>query len=218
MITVVLNSCGRLDLLQRTLASFNSFNTYPVKEFIIVDDSGSEDIHNKLRQEYSSHYTLVLEPHRGLIPCVDDGCSRVKTEYFFKLEEDWEFYQSGFIERSMNVLASRSDIMHVWLRDQRDTNAHPIEPELYSANGVGYKMLALNFLGQWNGFTFNPSVWRLSDYKKLAPFEQIAGSGNMGTQEMNIGYWYYKLFGYRAAILFEGYVKHIGWGRRSYTI
>jgi hypothetical protein len=216
MITVVINSCGRLDLLRRTLASFNAFNTFPVTETILVDDSGDPGIHDKLRKEYPD-FTFVLKEHRGLIPCVDDGFSRVTTEYFFRLEEDWEFYRGGFIQKSINVLIARPDVINVWLRDQQDTNGHPVEPVIYNAGNVLYKIMATGYLGEWHGFTLNPSVWRFADYKKLAPFVNVAGSGNMGTQEMNIGYWYYKL-GYRGAILNDGHVKHIGWGRRSYTV
>lgn len=216
MVTLVINSCGRLDLLDRTMASFNKFNTFPIAETILVDDSGDPAIHDLLRQNYPD-FTLILERHRGLIPCVDDAFSRVKTPYLFKIEEDWEFYKKGFIEKSMKILKAYSDILLVWLRDRSDTNAHPVEDKLMEVNGVTFSLLSLNFRNEWHGFTFNPSLWRVEDYKRLAPFENIAGEGNMGMQEMNIGYWYMKL-GYRAVILKDGYVKHIGWGRRSYSV
>lgn len=216
MITVVLNSCGRFDLLERTLASFNAFNSYPVSEIIIIDDSGDAEMHRKLREHYG-HYTLVIEPHRGLIPCIDDGFSRVKTEFVFKLEDDWEFYRGGFIEKSIKILNARPEVLNVWLRERNDTNGHPIEPGYQQGGGIVFSYVALNFMGQWHGFTFNPSVWRVSDYKKLAPFSAICGEGNMGTQEMNIGQWYH-LFGYRGVIMREGYVRHIGWNRRSYSV
>jgi hypothetical protein len=199
------------------MASFNAFNTFPVKEVIIVDDSGKQDIHKQLQDTYPD-YTLILKEHRGLIPCIDDAFSRITTKYLFKMEDDWEFYRASFIERSIKVLEARPDVMHIWLRNRQDTNAHPIEPLLHNASDVAYSMVTQNFLGQWHGFTFNPSVWRLADYKKLAPFTDICGKGNMGTQEMNIGYWYHEIYNARAAILNEGYVKHIGWGRRSFEV
>ena len=37
-VTVVITSCGRLDLLDKTLSSFMEFNTYPIEKFIIIDD------------------------------------------------------------------------------------------------------------------------------------------------------------------------------------
>lgn len=36
-VSVVLTSCGRPDLLIRTLDSFFRFNTYPVSQFIVVE-------------------------------------------------------------------------------------------------------------------------------------------------------------------------------------
>lgn len=181
-----------------------------------MDDSGDPEVHRKLREDYG-HFTLILEPHRGLIACVDAGFQAAKTDYIFKTEDDWEFYQSGFIERSIKIMEARPDIAHVWLRERDDTNGHPIEPGFLNGNGIMYSLLAQNYLQQWHGFTFNPSVWRKEDYLKLAPFSNICGQGNMGTQEMNIGFWYHK-FGYRAAIMKDGYVRHIGWGRRSYAV
>jgi hypothetical protein len=216
MVTLVINSCGRLDLLERSIASFEQYNTFPITETILVDDSGDENIHKQIREKYS-RFTLVLEPHRGLVPCVDAAFSRVKTQYMFKTEDDWEFYRSGFIERSIEILELLPDVMHVWLRERNDTNGHPVEPGIKNAGSVPYYVISQGFLGTWHGFTFNPSLWRKSDYDIFAPFVNIAGSGNMGTQEMNIGEWYYRI-GKRAVILHSGYVKHIGWGRRSYAV
>jgi hypothetical protein len=218
MITLVINSCARLDLLDRTIESFNKFNSVPdlIKHRIIVDDSGNEAVHEQLRQKYKD-YTLLLKEHRGLIPCVDDAFQKVQTPYAFKIEDDWEFYRAGFIEKSLRILQTREDILHIWLRALDDTNGHPVENQLLSIGGVACKMIELNFNNEWHGFTFNPSLWRMSDYYKLCPFNLFCGAGNYGTQEMNLGHWYMKL-GYRSVILPEGYVRHTGWGRRTFEV
>jgi glycosyltransferase involved in cell wall biosynthesis len=216
MISVIINSCGRLDLLERSIASFQAFNTFPIDEYILVDDSGDNEIHQRIRDRYSS-MKLILKEHRGLISCVDDAFSQASGDWLFKTEDDWEFYKHGFIERSMDILARVPNILHVWLREQNDTNGHPVEPKLYSAGSTSYRLVSDNFRDEWHGFTFNPSLWRACDYKLMAPFSKIAGDGNMGTQEMTIGQWYHKL-GYRGAILTSGCVRHIGWGRRSYSV
>ena len=39
-VTVVLTSCNRPDLLEKTLDSFFKYNTYPITTFNIIDDSG----------------------------------------------------------------------------------------------------------------------------------------------------------------------------------
>lgn len=38
-VTLVITSCGRFDLLKRTLDSFFEKNTYPIKKIIITEDS-----------------------------------------------------------------------------------------------------------------------------------------------------------------------------------
>ena len=38
-VSLVVTSCGRFDLLERTLDSFFKYNTYPIKEVIITEDS-----------------------------------------------------------------------------------------------------------------------------------------------------------------------------------
>ena len=38
-ISFVLTSCGRTDLLDRTLESFFNFNNFPIEEFYLTEDS-----------------------------------------------------------------------------------------------------------------------------------------------------------------------------------
>jgi glycosyltransferase involved in cell wall biosynthesis len=208
-ISLLINSCGRLDLLDKTISSFYKFNTYPIDEVVLVDDSGNSAIHDMLIKKYPD-FNFILKRHRGLIPCIDDGFQNCRNEWVFKLEDDWLFFKHGFIEKSMVLLEHHPIIQLVWLRERFDTNTHPVEKELFETDGVSYSFMRTNIDG-WHGFTFNPSLWRMSDYKKLAPFIDIAGPEHlhMATKEMNIGQWYYNL-GYRAVILSEGYCSHIG--------
>lgn len=51
-VTVVLTSCNRQDLLERTLDSFFLHNTYPIREFIVIEDGdGSKNDHLRSRYE-----------------------------------------------------------------------------------------------------------------------------------------------------------------------
>lgn len=43
-VTLFITSCGRPELLKRTLESFVKFNTYPIKEAILCEDSGIPNI------------------------------------------------------------------------------------------------------------------------------------------------------------------------------
>ena len=109
-VTVVLTSCGRLDLLSKTIKSFNKYNTYPISKFIIVDDSGDESIHEQadkllpaLLEQYD-HFVIFNNKRQGQIKSIDDAYSLVKTPYIFHLEDDWEFYKHSFIEHSFKLM------------------------------------------------------------------------------------------------------------------
>lgn len=43
-VTLFITSCGRPELLKRTLESFVKFNTYPIKEAVLCEDSGIPNI------------------------------------------------------------------------------------------------------------------------------------------------------------------------------
>jgi len=221
MITVVLTSCGRLDLLKRALESFYKFNATPISEFIIVDDSGNKDVHNELRRLYSN-YTLILEPtNRGQIVCIDDAYSRVKTSYIFHLEDDFEFCKYGFIEDSMAILEQNDKIITVWLWGVKNTS-HPVEDGIYKAGNIEYRLLCTNVPTPsrdgyhfFHGFTWTPGLRRLADYKLVAPFTNIVKPETFFRRfETLVGMAYFKM-NYRGAILIEPYLFHIGSGRST---
>ncbi len=102
----------------------------------------------------------------------------------------------------------------VWLRAWTDTNAHPIA---YQAEDGSLGIMASGFAEVWHGFTFNPSLRRLSDYRRLGSFARHwveAYPGEVGANfEAGASVFYHQL-GFRAAILDNaGYVRHIGYGR-----
>lgn len=215
MITVVMTSCGRLDLLKRTMDSFLKFNTYPISEFIIVEDSCKLDVINEIKRLYPFVNLIVNEKNIGQVASIDKGYSFVKTPYIFHLEDDWEFYRDHFIEKSLAILEYDKKIMQVWLRELYDTNTHPVESEICYLKDIIYRYLQTNALGgNWHGFTWNPGLRRLSDYKLVAPFSAIREDGDFNAlTECHVGQKFFEL-GFRAVILEQGYVKHIGYGKQ----
>ena len=210
MITFVLISCGRLDLLKKTVDSFLKFNTYPITEFILVDDSGDTDIHDSIRAMYPD-WTLVFESHRGQIVCIDDAYSRVKTPYIFHCEDDWEFIRGGFIEPSLEVLKYNNWIMQVAICN---THNHPVIPDVYNSNGVDFRMVDDTPDNRWHGFSFNPALRNIAHWNKVGPFMDIGDYEPTGIKEAVIGEALYQ-FGYRVAILNDSYCNHTGYGRHK---
>jgi hypothetical protein len=212
-VTVVLTSCGRYDLLERTLESFGSFNTYPGIAQIIVVEDGAGDPSEVCKRHGAS---LVRTGARlGQARCIDIGYQQVSTPFIFHMEDDWEFYKHGFIERSKLFLEQDPSTLLVWLRAWTDTNGHPLS---FKARDGSMGVLAAGYDGCWNGFTFNPGLRRKSDYDligsfaahKLANYPWAPG----GAHEAAASVFYFQL-GFRAVILDEGgYVRHIGWKRQ----
>jgi hypothetical protein len=218
LVSVVLTSCGRIEELQRTIETFNQFNTFPIHEFIICEDSGNRSMHYEVKKLYPD-YTLILHKHNvGLVANIDSGYENVKTPFVFHCEDDWEFNRSGFIEKSLEILLLYPKIMQVWLRALNDTNGHPVEETFYKAGNTDFLLMGLNAGGGgWHGFSWNPGLRRISDYELIAPFNNIAPNLKAGEREMIIGLEFHRL-GFRAATLTEGYCFHIGFKPKNYTL
>lgn len=223
-VTVVLTACNRADLLEKTLDSFFNTNTYPIDRFIIIDDGmefGCNDfVHSK---QYGVPIEVIYnDPKLFQIKSIDRAYSMVTTPFIFHMEEDWEFLRPGYIELSKNTLLLDDNILQVWLRGLDDmTLQHPVLPDVYavevSPNNEVY-MHVVQYSGMWNGFSFNPGLKRLSDWKALpsgydglpryTPTEQSGGV----TLESDVSI-YYGQQGRIAMRTVDSYVRHIGWGR-----
>jgi len=202
-VTLVLTSCGRPDLLERTLESFYRYNTYPIQEAIIVED-GPE---HRPKFPIPNLKYLVNGVREGQVVSIDKAYAEVGTPYIFHCEDDWEFFKPGFIEASLDVLDRYTNILQVWLRAHLDTNQHPI----VTCEGFDVPILDPDYA--WRGFSWNPGLRRLIDYQRIGGYGRYWQGTNAQTEWM-IGDVYRGL-GYRAAILpdSEGYVRHIGWLR-----
>ena len=211
-VTFVLTSCGRQDLLEMTLDSFLQYNTFPISKYIITEDSGQPGINDHLKDKYAHlDITWIEDPQRrGQLPCIDDAYSRVTTPYIFHCEDDWDFFRPGFIETSLEVLRHMPPVLQVWLRAENDTNGHPLENTLQSLTTatahVEFRAVTLGYRGVWNGFSFNPGLRRLSDYRLLGRYTPYGNEAGLSVA--------YSQLLYRSVILRGGgYVRHLGSGR-----
>jgi hypothetical protein len=215
-VTVVLTSCGRQDLLERTIDSFYAFNTAPIAEFIVIED-GPGHVNAPLTSKYNDRSIrwLATEKRVGQIAAIDYAYAHVHSPYVFHLEDDWEFYRAGFIEKSMIILSVVPDCLQVWIRAVDDTNGHPLVPSSEVANGLRYRRLQFGFKDTWHGFSFNPGLRRMADYLLLGRYSWFTPSKGWAAEALLSAI--YKELGFFAAILTDddgrGYVKHLGWSR-----
>lgn len=213
-VSLVITSCNRFDLLEQTIASFLKFNTYPIAQYIVIEDSHNVEL---LRQTLAKFpeidFTMLDNPTQlGQMKSIERAYSVVTSDYIFHCEDDWEFYRAGFIEDSFEVLDSDEKIVTIWLREQNDTNDHPVEPTLLDCKNspdIQYQLMIVNHQRHanvpWHGFTFNPGLRRLSDYQLLAPIAKYSG-------ERTLAQAYFD-HDFVAAIFPKGYVRHIGYHR-----
>jgi hypothetical protein len=192
-VTLVLTSCGRFDLLARTLSSlYTHVPADAFAEVIIAEDWDRE----------------------GQVRNIDRAYARVKTPYIFHAECDWEFYRSGFVEQSLDILEQNPTILQVWLRAHNDTNGHPL---LYE-NSIGYRtspILDPLWSAGWGGFSWNPGLRRKLDWEQIGGYmRHWQGSDNRTEAHLS---QFYSNRGRVAAIIPEpsGYVRHIGEGRST---
>lgn len=230
-VTVVLTSCGRLDLLEQTLDSFFKFNTYPIQRFLITEDSADIEVFNQcneLNKKYQNKLEFIFNYEKlGQAMSIDTAYQQVSTPYIFHCEEDWEFYQEGFIEDSLRVLSKMPKIVQAWIRPKNDRILNTIGDKIFNINGIKCRaVLPVSFntgdvdedgtpliVQDYMGFSWNPGLKRLSDYKLLGK-----GGYSQFVREHLVDHWY-RDNKYMVVSISEtnndGYVKHIGWNRRA---
>jgi hypothetical protein len=221
-VTAVVTSCGRYDLLKQTLDSFLSFNSYPMERTIVVEDGPDVPLAVRSRYPPGSIEWLATGNRVGQIAAIDHAYARVTSEYVFHLEDDWEFYRPGFIERSLPVLLSDPACLLVWIRSPLDTQGHTVGTTIYCTDGVPWRRMALDYDMNgvmWHGFTFNPGLRRLADYVAIGSYGSHAHFDfRIPWSAENAIAKIYRARGFYAGILCDqdgaGYVRHIGRGRR----
>ena len=169
-ITVTLTSCKRIDLLNQTIASFLNTNTYPIYEYIVInDDPQSKDLVDDACKELVNCRIVHNPVNIGLKKSLDVIFNMVTTNYIFHLEDDWCFeHKNSYVENSLTILEKMPDIHQVWVRHARDI-PHPVSETVLTCDGVEYRDVHNNFNGVWNGYSWNPGLRRKSDYLQMFP-------------------------------------------------
>jgi len=62
-VSLVITSCDRFDLFEKTLESFFKYNTYELNQIIIIEDSGKEEKLNKVLNKFNNINFLTIVNH-----------------------------------------------------------------------------------------------------------------------------------------------------------
>jgi len=207
-ISIVVTSCGRLDLLKQTLATLDEFNTAPIRAVFITEDSGDPAVENCLPEHWRPRTRcFVNQPRLGQIKSIDLAYGHVDTPWIFHCEDDWAFYRPGFIEDSLTLLQADTQALQVWLRSYaHDLAVHSPYVRLghrQTVQGIPcYKVESDK--ADWQGFSFNPGLRRLADYLPFAPYAAFSGEKELSKR--------YAAEGRYALILENDAVLHTGFG------
>ena len=175
-VTFVLTSCGRFDLLGETLASFFRVNRAPVARYVLIEDSGDESVRDVVAKHAPEFDILVNKDRLGQLRSIDRAYETVRTPFIFHCEDDWRFLRGGFIEESLRVLKNRPEVSAVLSRRTGQQKNHD---RLYDASrtaaheDIAFRLMSTELLPPWGGYSFNPSLVRVSDYKAAGPFSKF---------------------------------------------
>ena len=205
-VTLVLTSCNRPDLLERTINSIPKKTLDKIPEKILIDDSVNLDWYSKLNQEnetgYLKGWTILCNQEKlGQSGSIDRAYSHVNTEYVFHCEDDWYFTGGDFIDRSLPILEKYDNVLQVTFREGEP---HQSGEDIYEEDT---KSSFRVWIPGWNGFpgfTYNPNIFRFSAYNQIKPIS--------GKSEKEVGFKYVDI-GLHTVVLEKRFVKHIGDGR-----
>nr|WP_314525777.1 glycosyltransferase family 2 protein [uncultured Pseudomonas sp.] len=212
-ITLVVTSCGRLDLLKTTLESFDRFNTAPIREVFITEDAGDDAVHSAIPAGWKEHCTVfVNRPKLGQLASIDLAYEHVTTPYIFHCEDDWEFYRPGFVEDSLAILELRPEILQVWMRSYiYDLSVHSPYIRLGAREFIGgvacYPLISDK--PEWQSFSLNPGLRRIKEYRLCAPYASHDGEKALSKRYAQLNL---------TAVTLEGdAVRHTGFGLHVQT-
>ena len=208
--TFVLTSCARFDLLAETMLTFCERNTAPIARYLIVEDSGDASVRSVLGGLPVAIEFLVNDPPLGQMASIDRAYATVDTPFVFHCEDDWRFLRGGFVEESRAVLDARDDVSVVVARRPGQNPTHDAivaTASVERAGGVEVRIPAHDAHPLWGGYSFNPGLRRLGDWRQLGSFAALG-------LEAGASAWF-KARGMRCAYLEEpayettGQLRHV---------
>jgi len=212
-VTLVITSCGRMDLLDKTISSLQAtdWNDFAFK--ILIEDSGDKEIWNYLDKTYINTFDLIIknEKNLGKHASIDTAYSHVKTKYIFHCEDDWWFFRPGYVKDSLRILERYAWVSMVSLRStywDMHKNGYQLSADtrhVVDDKIAFYTMKDKSEKNPMHGYSLNPGLRRLGDVKEMGSHVLLGG-------EYKFSAWFLS-HGKQMVFLENSAVDHIGWGR-----
>lgn len=206
-VTLVVTSCGRYDLLRRTLASMDPWLARFPNRLLVEDGPGEEADLAYLRR--SGFKVLVNGRTLGQHVAIDRAYAEIQTSFIFHVEDDWEFLREPDIVTAISILEAGIDgyqrVSSVCFSDRTELSWFCQETfREITINGSHYRY-SLDPQHHQNAFTFHPHLLRCDFAKKIGPYSLFRSEGGIAR------------FLYRRAYIVvtetPKCVRHIGDGR-----
>jgi len=188
----VITSCGRVDLLDKTLESFFKFNTYKFEKMFLIEDSVNQKVYDHVKNKWGKKLEVIVNnKKKGQIKSITDVYKKIKTPYVFHCEDDWMYTRGNFIEDSLQILKTDKKILQVWLESESATNFGIFEfgPVINIQKKIGYRKVSPKLGWEWGYFSFRPGVKRMSDYLLINGYEGFFNEIDIGLKYRDKGFY-----------------------------
>lgn len=216
---------GRKGYLERTIHSWELNLTEKPKHKIIFDDSGNNEYLNYLKQKFGNEYEIVQVGSKPMgqvyaINFIYNYLSKLDTDYFLELEEDWILLRPVTISKLISILKNNKNILQVRLSrtivNIEDLKYGSTTGRLINSVKPSESKFINNEEGswyEWRGdlwfWSHNPSVYNRNMLSKIYPesgaydHERTFGINLLNENKD------YKIAIY-SSNLYDAYVHHIG--------
>ena len=190
--SLVLTSCGRPKLLDKTLSSFFRYNDYKFKDLFLVEDSVDSNIHNIIRKKWGKKIQIICNnKKKGQIKSIVDTYKLIKTPYIFHCEDDWIYVRKNFIKESLEILNSDEKIIQVWLESKESASRLDIFSygKIESIGKIKFRRVFCKEGWEWGHFSFRPGVKRLKDYDLINGYDNFTNELDISVKYKNLGFY-----------------------------
>jgi hypothetical protein len=202
-VTICITSCGRLDLLAQTMASFRRFNQGG--RFIISEDSVNAQVIDEVKRSYPFALVLSDDERFGIMRSIDRLYTHVTTPYIFHLEDDWVFEGPVPWQACMDVLDAHRAIANVCVRSFDEVKEkYRKRSSPLTQSGLLFHVMKLDAHPEFFSWSPNPGLIRLDLYERYKPFARVMPDQMSGVMKKD---------GLTMAYCAKGVARHIGHGR-----
>ena len=199
-ISFILTSCGRFDLLERTIASMDPW-VFEFAEKILIDDS--EHHHPILDHLHDLGMVVLSNPTpKGQHYSIDRAYSQATCPYIFHCEDDWVFDRCPDLEITRYLLDINPRLSQVCFTDldyaykckypaDYEQKIEGLQFTTVHYNGTTFRYPAFSFSRTRpasRSFVLNPHLIKRSTVDRFFPYSQYITEYDLACQAQRKGY------------------------------